>query len=122
MGLLMTSKRPLSKRHERAISYALQQMKASPLSPFVNNVILYGSCARKEQRWRSDVDLCMVLSPSVKELNEFKKAIYILKGSISETNTDSVEVDLKVLIGNEWEKDNTLFYKNIRKDGISIWP
>lgn len=121
MGLLVTEKRPISQRHERAICYALLQIRTSLLAPFVKDVLLYGSCARKEQRWKSDVDLCMILNVSVEKLKDYKKALHMLKGQISEEHANSAEVDLKILIGDDWEKDNTLFYRNLRKDGISIW-
>lgn len=121
MEALLECNKKISVRHEKAIDYALNQIKSSALCPYVKNVILFGSCARNEQKWKSDLDLCMILSPSVREKQNFKKALYMLKGSISDTDVSSVEVDLKVLVGDEWEKNDALFYKNIRKDGISIW-
>lgn len=121
MGLILTQKRSLTERHEKAIRHALEAIKQSELSSYVEDVILYGSCARYEQRWSSDVDLCLVLKPSIKEVEGYRRLIHILKGTISEEEPASVEVDLKVLIGNKWENDHSLYCRNVRKDGISLW-
>ncbi|PNH18530.1 hypothetical protein B6K86_09100 [Lachnospiraceae bacterium] len=51
MGLILTQKRSLTERHEKAIRHTLEAIKQSELSSYVEDVILYGSCARYEQRW-----------------------------------------------------------------------
>lgn len=45
------------KKHQRALDYALLQIKESPIFPYVKNIIVYGSCARGEEKWDSDLDL-----------------------------------------------------------------
>ena len=49
-------------RQEQALHYALNAIKKSPISPFVTDVILFGSCARGEEKYSSDVDLLLVLT------------------------------------------------------------
>ena len=34
---------------------------------------------------------------------------------------DLPDVDLNIVIGNDWEKNEDLYYQDIRKDGIDIW-
>lgn len=121
MAMIASSKRPISPRHKQAITYAVNQIMESNLCPYVDDVILYGSCSRESARWDSDVDICLVLNPDVRKQEDYRRSIHWLKGGISEPNADSAEVDLKILIGDEWEKNQTLFYRNLRRDGISLW-
>lgn len=121
MGRITSRKRLLSERHVKAINYAVKQIKQSKVAPCVKDLILFGSCARQEAGWNSDVDLCLILLSSVKEIDDFSKIIHELKGTISEEQMNSVETDLKVVIGDDWNTSPMLFFKNIRKDGISIW-
>lgn len=111
----------LSERHKKAIEYAVNQIQDSPISPYVKGLILFGSCARREESWNSDVDLCLVLLPEVKEMVGFSRKIHELKGIISSDELDSVEVDLKIVVGDDWERSSTAFFENIRKDGIILW-
>ena len=46
-----------SDRHQKALEYALEYLNHSVFKQYINNVILYGSCARGEENYRSDVDL-----------------------------------------------------------------
>ena len=121
MGRITSRKRPLSERHIEAIDYAIRQIRQSPIAPCVENLILFGSCAREEARWNSDVDLCLVLRPEVKKIDGFSRIIHELKGVISDDQPGSVETDLKVVVGDDWKTSSMLFFKNIRRDGISIW-
>ncbi len=37
------------KRSSYAIQYALRQIKKSPVAPYVTKLLLFGSCARRQQ-------------------------------------------------------------------------
>lgn len=52
------------KRSNKAIEAALSEIKKSDIAPFVQNIYLYGSCARNEQTYGSDVDLLIELTPA----------------------------------------------------------
>ena len=41
-------------RSKQAIQHAIRVIRASELAPYVTGLYLYGSCARKEQRFDSD--------------------------------------------------------------------
>lgn len=112
---------PKSKRHRDAIIYALQQLKSFELSPYIEKVYLYGSCARGEEKWSSDVDLCIILKESVKTVSKYSPLMHTMKGILSDDKIDSVEVDTKIFIGDEWKTSKTLFCENLRKDGKIIW-
>ena len=90
------------------------------LEPFVERLILYGSTARGEQTYNSDIDLLLVLTKT-KELQKYKKYIYMLKSELTSMDQDLPDVDLNIVIGNDWEKNEDLYYQDIRKDGIDIW-
>ena len=108
------------KRHEEAIIYALNEIKISKIAPYVLDVILFGSCARKEEKYESDIDLLLVLNEKAKE-HEYHKAIILLKGSVSSPEINAAEVDLKITFNNDWQSSNNTIYNCIKKDGIRIW-
>lgn len=108
-------------RSRKTISYAIDQIQKSPLAPFVQNIYLYGSCARKEQKYGSDVDLFLELSPKVNR-EELQHEMTLLKANVTPLDDSLPEVDLKIEIGNKWRDSSLLYYKNIKKEGMSIWP
>ena len=80
-----------------------------------NKVILYGSCARGDAQFGSDVDLCIVTEhkSTLAEVLDFKTYIY-------KNLPDCVEVDIKFIDEVEYSTSNTLFIKDIRKDGVIL--
>ena len=121
MGRIRTRKREMSERHKIAMAYALQKIRQSPVASYVKNVILYGSCARGEASWGSDVDLCVLLNENIREVPDYSQMIHLLKGTISSDDAHSVETDIKFVIGDEWKDSKMLYFKNLRKDGILVW-
>lgn len=108
----------LSVRHQDALQYAINMVQQSPLKPYVKDLILYGSCARKEQKYSSDVDLLLVLDEKFLEDQTLRTPMRLLKSQVS---TDDPEVDLKIVVGDDWKSNNMQYFKNIRKEGISVW-
>ena len=107
-------------RSKKSISYAVRQIKESVLAPYIKKLYIYGSCARGEQRYDSDVDLFMELSDEI-DLTKYKNDVLFLKTKVSPLDYSLPEVDLKVVVGKAWMKNNMLYYKNVRKEGINIW-
>ena len=105
------------KRSHCAIQYALRQIKKSPVA--VTKLILFGSCARRQQAFSSDVDLLLEVSENIPE--DFRTELVKLRSMVTPVDADAPEVDLRIFIGNAWEKNPMLYYKNIRRDGIDIW-
>ena len=89
-----------SQRQRNAAEYALKVIQSSCIKPYIKTIYLYGSCARGEEKYSSDVDLFLELSESFL----------------------SAETDLKIVVGDEWKKNKMLYYANVRKEGIQIWP
>lgn len=124
MAYIRTHKKKLSstliKRSKESILHAKRIIINSPLCPYVSALYLFGSCARKEQRYNSDVDLLLELDPSFDEKqyhSELRKVI-----SLATPDDDTLpEVDLKIEIGDGWKNDGTIFHKQILKEGKNVW-
>jgi predicted nucleotidyltransferase len=121
MGRIVSRKRALSFRHQQALDYAIKKIKDSEFAKYVEDIYLFGSCARQEAQWNSDVDICMILNPGAGTIPDFSRKIHLLKGTISEEALSSAETDLKIVFGNDWKNSRNLFYHNIRRDGVSVW-
>ena len=50
-----------------------------------------------------------------------KEYVTKLKGEVTSTDITLPEVDLKVVIGESWKRNNMLYYKRIKEEGIDIW-
>lgn len=110
-----------SERQQKSFEYAIAKIKNSPLNIYVKNLILFGSCARGQEKYTSDVDLLIELSPDVENLPGYKKEILLLRSTVSSDDLNDPEADLKVFIGESWKNDKHLFCRNVRKDGINVW-
>ena len=53
-----------SQRQRTAAEYALKVIQSSCIKPYIQSIYLYGSCARGEEKYSSDVDLFLELSES----------------------------------------------------------
>lgn len=105
-------------RHKKALRYAMEKIRASQLAPYVNELYLYGSYGRGTQRWDSDVDLLLTLDSDSPDL---KKEIIKLKSEVSQDDVNDVQVDLKVLYGDDWKTNSMLYYQNIQNEGRKLW-
>ena len=108
-------------RHELALQSAKQKILQSKLSLYAKELYLYGSAARGQVRWDSDIDLLLVLDPAQKNSKKIKKEIVYLKGTISDEELDAPEVDLKVVFVDGWRTSTQTYYKNIVQEGKKIW-
>jgi len=107
--------------HLTAIRHAKDKIHKSPLSKYVRDVILYGSTARGQAKPSSDVDILLVLGEEVKNHRKYNDWINYLKGNISSDDFTMPEADLHVVFDENWTKNNSAFFFNVRKEGISIW-
>lgn len=110
-----------SERHQKALNYAINQIRLSPLYPYLKELYLFGSCARNEQKWRSDIDLFMQLDDEVVKVEHWKSEMFRLRSFVSSDELYEPECDLKIVLGPEWKENDMLFYKNVRKDGVRLW-
>lgn len=108
-------------RHEQAIAYALKQIKASPLAPFVQDVILFGSVARGEERFVSDVDLLLVLKDAAYETEDIARQCRMLKVLVSTDDIKDAETDLRIVRASYFHASQELIDYFIKKEGKSVW-
>ena len=73
-----------SVRHDLALQSAKQKILRSKLSLYAKELYLYGSAARGEVRWDSDIDLLLVLDPSQKNSRELKREITNIVATLKE--------------------------------------
>ena len=107
-------------RSKKSMKYAVDIIKKSPIAPYVKALYLYGSCARNEQTYGSDVDLFLELQPDF-DMKKYKDEVILLKGEVSPVSMDMAEVDLKVVVGDSWKRNQMLYYQNILREGVDIW-
>ena len=110
----------LVERTKKTLEYALCRLSESVLSPYITNVYLYGSCARGEQTYKSDVDLLVEFSEDIDPI-KCGPDIIQLKGDISPSSLEFPEVDMHVVIGDGWRNSKKLYHQNVRREGIEIW-
>ena len=111
-----------SDRHQKALEYALEYLNHSVFKQYINNVILYGSCARGEENYRSDIDLLIEFDEKFLDVKkEMNKEFRILNSEIATNELCDPEVDAKIVIGDEWKTSGMSFFDSVKRDGISIW-
>lgn len=111
----------MENQFKSALDYAISALHQSPIAPYIQDVILFGSYAKKSYNEESDIDLLLVLSPEIKNNKEYKVPLRLLRSEVNTDNINDPEIDLKIVFGIDWEKNNLLFFKNIKKDGRSVW-
>ena len=104
----------VSDRHKSAIEYAISVIAASPIS--AKRIILYGSCARSDADYDSDIDIVITVA---EHTNETARQIRKLRSMI--WRDDLPEIDIHVLSEQEYEHPQTTYTKEVRKDGVMLW-
>ncbi|GHU44945.1 hypothetical protein FACS1894111_12930 [Clostridia bacterium] len=103
-----------SHRHLDALNYAVKKIMESPVSTHVKNLYVFGSFATGTQQYTSDVDLFLVLEETACDL---KKELRNLRIDVTMEKGDAVEADLTIVFGDEWKRNNLVFYQEVRKTG-----
>lgn len=103
-----------------SMQYAMKKIFESKIFDYIDAVYLYGSCARYEQRYDSDVDIAIELSENI-NIDSYKDEIFMLLSKISPVNSDIPDVDTKILIGSNWRCSPMLYYKNLSRDAIVLY-
>ncbi len=110
----------LQRRTNMSLTYALSTLQNSEISPFIKHVYLYGSCARREQQYNSDVDILVELADDT-DIEKYRSAVIGLKGKVSPLDLNLPIVDMHVVVGSEWKDNTLLYYKNVKRDGVDVW-
>lgn len=111
----MCSTNLLQKRHEIALNYAVSEIVKWQYAKSITEIYLYGSYARGEQRYDSDVDIYVICSQNVPVT-----ALRDLKIAVMPEDYSLPEVEVKFGF-RPLEEETDFFHANIRKDGILLW-
>ena len=109
-----------SERHQKSLEFAINKASASRIFPYIKHIILFGSCARGDFHWSSDVDLLFIMDDDFGNDAELKNDLFTLRGNISPSDSGSPEVDAKFYSETNWNHQNSFFLQNVRKDGIIL--
>lgn len=108
-------------KQEDAFKYAMDAIQKSELYPYLQKIILFGSCARGEETENSDIDLLLVFSEDIKNVPRYLKLYRILRSMATSDELYDAEADLKFCIGDDWITSDATIYRCIRKDGVVVW-
>lgn len=101
-------------RHKLSLRHALYVL-CNQFSEYVEEIYLFGSCARGQQKYRSDVDL-LVRVDSETPPREMRR----MRVEVIPDDFNLPEVDLKFSIGASFS-ESYRFNENIKKEGRLLW-
>lgn len=84
----------------------------------LQKVLLFGSLARSDINYKSDVDLCLVFDDSV-NLREYDMLVF--KGELGGVSLIP-SVDTVFCYASQLNNSHENLFKNIRKDAIQLYP
>lgn len=85
----------------------------------INRIILYGSVARGTQTSESDVDIAVIVKDYTQDMHDTMTDFVV----DLELEFDKVLSVLLIDYGKFKELENVMpFYKNVKKEGIQLWP
>lgn len=90
------------------------------VSDRVEKIILFGSQARGDSTAESDIDILVIVDAPQEKLSVIKRAMRNLTSKISLEQDEVVSL----LVSDKREYDtmaDTLFYRNIAKDGVELY-
>lgn len=103
-------------RHQEAITYALNILNDNPYKSYIDKIYMFGSCARKNQKYTSDIDLLVECNENIPPELARKMRIAVMPEEL-----DMPEIDLKFVINGNWKKQKNQFEKNLVKEGVLLW-
>lgn len=101
-------------RHSRSLKYALSVL-GDEFREYVEEIYLYGSFARGEQRYHSDIDLLI----KVKE-DTTPRIMRLMRTKVIPDDFTLPEVELKFFTGKVFSSSYR-FNENLRRDGKLLW-
>lgn len=102
-------------RHEKSLQYALSVLTGERYRAYLDAIYLYGSCARGDQKYASDVDLLLKLRETVP--NGILRAMRV---DATPDDRELPEVELKYCFGDRLSQSDQ-FDRNLREEGKLLW-
>ena len=101
-------------RHAQSLQHALDVLKQPEYKQYIRSIYLYGSCARKEQKYDSDVDLFLFLDNQAPDELIRRMRLDVIP------HFTLPEVEIKFSKTNEFSSSRQ-FSRNIERAGKLIW-
>ncbi|MDO5145633.1 MAG: nucleotidyltransferase domain-containing protein [Eubacteriales bacterium] len=106
----------VSARHRKAVKKCIDVIReeSGKRKIDIEKIILFGSCARSESRYESDIDLLLLVKdiPNHKEIRKLKMKL---------CEEVALDVDLKISTKDKFKSQSDLFTTNIKRDGVTLW-
>lgn len=102
-------------RHVQSLEYALSILLQDEYAWYIRSIYLYGSCARREQKYTSDVDLFVFFDHDTP-----KSVIFNLKSITSPDDSDLPEVDLHCSLSNSFGFSKC-YDDNLTREAKLLW-
>ena len=110
--------RNINEKQKKAIIHAINEAKKTTLWNVVDSVFLFGSCARGNSRYNSDVDLLFLID---NDISNYHNQIISFLGRITANRDGMSEIDAVVDEKHKFYSSNRTFEKNIKKDMILLY-
>lgn len=101
----------MDRRHKLALEYALSVIQEK-YGEYINEAYLYGSCARGEENYDSDVDTLLFIKDSMPK----EKRLMIGADTCPDDFT-LPDIDIHIYLGSLEEKEDNCFFTNIKTEG-----
>lgn len=102
-------------RHEKSLQYALSVLTSERYRAYLDAIYLYGSCARGDQKYTSDVDLLLKLRKTVPA-----GVLRAMRVEATPDDWELPEVELKYFWGDRFNQSEQ-FDRNVREEGKLLW-
>lgn len=110
----------LNERFMRSIRYAMDCISNSSLNEIQgirSQRILYGSCAKQETKYNSDVDILIVVSDTSDRsvIKEFRN----LRNDLLDYD-NGAPIDIRIISKAAWDKNDSIYLKSVHREGITL--
>lgn len=99
-------------RHKTAVDYVSNKVRES-LGDNVLKVVLYGSCARGDYHYSSDVDILVVV-------HSMDFNVRLLRGECISDSLDMADVDVHFVTEESYNSRTDTYMNIIRKEGVAV--
>ena len=104
----------------QSIVYKFAQTMKVLFGGHLNKVIVYGSYARGDYKKNSDVDIMILVDLSETEIKKFENRVYDVAFEIEMDTGVNISPVIKNREQFEYWEDTLPYYKNVRKEGVTI--
>ena len=107
--------------YKRYITHYLSNLKENKLFPYINKIILFGSCAKETVKDSSDIDIFLITNIELKEEDELSLLFDPIPYKV-----DSIYIPMDTLLQSQekynlCKKNPHMVQKFVEKDGVLLW-